>query len=235
MGRGEELYRLQQLDSEQDAKQRRLVEIEAALGDDRALREARQSVKEAEERARRWQVRQRDLELEIESLSSRMARSEKRLYGGEVKNPKELSDLQAEIASLKRRRRKLEDTLLEAMIDREEADAALDEAVARLEEVESTWLTRQADLRAERETLQEHLEEIGRQRERVVPRIEAEILTTYERVRERKGGQAVAQIRGNACAACGVTVAPSLEWKLRQGDLVHCDTCGRILVLVGGT
>jgi predicted nucleic acid-binding Zn-ribbon protein len=234
MARGEELYRLQQLDSERDAKQRRLVEIEATLKDDRALQEARESVKEAEERARKWQTRQRDLELEIESLSSKMSRSEKRLYGGKVKNPKELSDLQAEIASLKRRRQKLEDTLLEAMINREEAEATLDEAETRLEDVASSLSAQQADLRAERETLQADLKEIGRQRESILPRIEAEILTTYERVRERKGGQAVASIRGDACAACGVTVAPSLEWKLRQGELVHCDTCGRILVAVGG-
>ena len=233
MGRGEGLYRLQQLDSEWDAKQRRLAEIERALTDDRALQEARQRVTEAEERAQRWQIRQRDMELEIESLSNKMSGSEKRLYGGKVKNPKELSDLQAEIASLKRRRRKLEDTLLEAMINREEAEAALDEADAHLEEVEDSWTTRQTDLRAEREALQEELEDIKRKRTSVVPQIEAEIVTTYERIRERKGGQGVARIRGDACSACGVTVAPSLEWKLRQGELVHCDTCGRILVSVG--
>ncbi len=233
MDRGEELYRLQQLDSERDAKQRRLVEIRDALEDDRALREAGRSVKEAEGRARTWQTRQRDLELEIESLASKMSRSEKRLYGGKVTNPKELSDLQAEIASLKRRRQKLEDTLLEAMINREEAEAARDEADAHLEEVESSWSTRQVDLRAEREALQQRLEEIERRRESVVPHIDAEVLTAYERVRERKGGQAVARIRQDACSACGVTVTPSAEWKLRQGELVQCDTCGRILVSVG--
>jgi hypothetical protein len=234
MGRGEELYGLQQLDSERDANQQRLLEIEAALEDDRALREARRSVEKARRRVQTWQTKQRDLELEIESLSSKMSRSEKRLYGGKVKNPKELSDLQAEIASLKRRRQKLEDTLLEAMINREEAEDARDEAETHLEEVESSWTAQQADLRAERETLERRIEEIERKRDSVVPRIDAETLATYEKVRKRKGGQAVAQIRGDACSACGVTVPPSMEWKLRQGELVHCDTCGRILVSVRG-
>lgn len=235
MGRGEDLYRLQQLDSEWDAGQRRLVEIEAALEDDRALREARQSVQEAQKRVQTWQTKQRDLELEIESLASKMSRSEKRLYSGKVTNPKELSDLQAEIASLKRRRQKLEDTLLEAMINREEAEAARDEAESRLERVESNRSTQIADLEAEREALQERLAEIEERRASVVPRLDAETLTTYERVREQKGGQAVAQIRHDACSACGVTVPPSAEWKLRQGELIHCDTCGRILVAVGET
>lgn len=232
MGRGEELYRLQQLDSEWGAKRRRLVEIEAALKDDKALREARQNAAEAEQRARRWQTRQRDLELKIESLSEKMSRSERRLYGGKVRNPKELSDLQAEIASLKRRRQKLEDTLLDAMINREEAEATRKQANARLEEAESNWLTRQANLKAERRALEQRLEEIVQRRESVVPRLDAETLGTYERVRERKGGQAVAQVRGEACSACGVTISPSAEWKLRQGELIQCDTCGRILVSV---
>lgn len=234
MDRGEDLYRLQQVDSERDAKRRRLAEIETALEDDRALREARHRVREAEEHARKWQTRQRDLELEIESLSSKMSRSEKRLYSGKVKNPKELSDLQAEVASLKRRRRKLEDTLLEAMIHREEAETTREEAEAHLAEAESSWSTRQANLKAERETLEQRLKELEERRASLVPRIDAKTLTTYEQVRERKGGQAVAQIRRDACSACGVTVAPSLEWKLRQGELVQCDTCGRILVPVEG-
>lgn len=230
MGRGQRLYRLQQLDSERDAAERRLDEIEAELNDDRALRQARHRLEEAQERLQTWQSKQRDLELEIESLSSKTTRSKERLYGGKVTNPKELSDLEAEIASLKRRRQKLEDELLEAMINREEAQGARDEAEAHLQEVESDWSTRQADLKQERKELQQRLEEIGKMRESVVPGLGAEPLAVYERVRERKGGQAVAQIRDGVCSACGVTVPPSAEWKLREGSMIHCDTCGRILV-----
>ena len=65
MNRGEALYRLQQLDSERDAKQDRLAEIQAALKDNSALRQARQAAEKAEKRALKWQTKQRDLELEI--------------------------------------------------------------------------------------------------------------------------------------------------------------------------
>lgn len=230
MGRDEELYRLQQLDSERDAAERRLAEIETTLQDDRVLREARRSLEEAQEHVQVCQARQRDLELEMESLSDKMSSSERRLYGGKVKNPKELSDLQAEVASLKRRRQKLEDELLEAMINREEAQVARDEAEAHLEEVESDWSTLQLELERERDELQQRLGDIEQNRESVVPHIDAETLATYERVREQKGGQAVAQIRDDVCSACGVRVPPSAEWKLRQGGMIQCDTCGRILV-----
>ena len=231
MGRSEELYRLQQIDSERDAKLRRLSEIKATLDDDRALQKAQKSVKESEKKARKWQTRQRDLELEIDSLSDKMSRSEKRLYGGKVHNPKELSDLQAEIESLQRRRRSLEDTLLEAMINREEAEGAFDAASGHLEEVESRRLTEHADLEAERKAVQQRLEELANRRTRPASRVDAAVLATYERIRELKRGQAVAQIKGGACSACGVAVAPSMEWRLREGEMIQCDTCRRILVL----
>lgn len=231
MDTGQDLYRLQQVDTERDDKEARLAEIAATLEDDSALREARKSVKKAEERARKWQTKQRDLELEIESLSEKMSRSEKRLYSGKVQNPKELADLQAEISSLKRRRQRMEDTLLEAMISREEAEDALDAASEHLHDVEARRETEHEDLKAERAVLQERLETLEQRRRQVVSRIDARRLTTYERIRELKGGQAVAQIRGDACAACGVTVAPNMEWRLREGEMIQCDTCRRILVL----
>jgi predicted nucleic acid-binding Zn-ribbon protein len=232
MSRGENLYRLQQLDSAWDDSRDRLAEIEAALTDDRAVTEAQQTLSEAERRAQKWYIGQRDLELEIQGLSDKLSRSEKRMYGGKVKNPKELADLQAEVASLTRRRRRLEDTLLEAMIAREEAEEAQQSAEAALKETESRWATRQTDLMAEREALKERLDEIEREREAVVPRIEAEVVVTYESLREQKGGQAVAAVRDYTCTGCGVAISPSAEWRLREGELCYCDTCRRILVLV---
>jgi len=231
MDTGEDLYRLQQLDSERDEKQRRLAEIQAVLEDDKALRAARKNVETAEKRGRKWQTKQRDLELEIESLSEKTSRSEKRLYGGKVQNPKELADLQAEISSLKRRRQSMEETLLDAMINREEAEDALDTATAHLRDLEARRAAQHEDLKAERDVLHQRLETLEQKRGQVVSRIDPRTLDTYERIRELKGGQAVAQIRGDGCSACGVTVAPSMVWRLREGEMIQCDTCRRLLVL----
>lgn len=228
----DDLYRLQCLDSERDEKQRRLMEVEAALKDNSALQQARRELSRAEKHAQERKIQERDLELEVDGLSARIERSEKRLYGGKVKNPKELADLQAELAALKRRRRRLEDDLLEAMIEREEAEGAHEQALARLDEVEFHWSARQADLKAEREELQTRLAEIQQERERLLPGIDASDLTDYKALRERRQGQAVAEVRGGACGACGVMISPRLEWQLRQGEVVHCGNCGRIVVAV---
>ena len=89
MTTGADLYRLQCLDSEGDAKRRRLAEIEAALVESEALKQARGALKGARSLIQRWVLRKRDLELEIQGLSNKITRSEQRLYSGVVKNPKE--------------------------------------------------------------------------------------------------------------------------------------------------
>jgi hypothetical protein len=232
MPTGENLYDLQQLDTERDSGQRRLEEIETGLKDDHELREARQTLETAEKRAQQWTIKQRDLELEIQSLSEKRARSEKRLYGGQVKNPKELTDLQAEVASLQRRRQRLDDALLDAMIEREEAVEARAQARVVLDQTTSDWSTRQARLKAEQAELELRLEAIEQEREAIVPLIKPAVMAEYESLRVQKRGQAVALVRNDICTGCGVAISPSVEWRLRQQELCYCDTCRRMLVTV---
>ncbi len=230
MSRGADLYSLQSLDSEEDSLRRRLEEVVAALADDAALREARQAVETATTQARKLAVRQRDLELEIQTVSDKIARAEKRLYSGAVKNPKELSDLQAEAASLRRRRQKLEDDLLEVMIASEEAEDVLAAAQSHLQETEARWESRQADLRAEQETIQARLTEIAAAREALIPRLPPADWEDYRLTRQRKGGLAVVRLHNGACGGCGIAISPSLEWQLRQEGVIHCRNCGRIII-----
>ena len=230
MTKGADLYRLQCLDTERDTKQRRLAEVEAALGESKALEQARQASASAQARVKKWGLRQRDQELELQGLVDKISRSEKRLYSGVVKNPKELADLQAEVAALRRRRQKLEDNLLETMIEREEAEAAHIQAQKHLDETQARWADQQAELTAEREALQGELAEIEQAQASLLPSIEAGDLAVYQALRRRKGGRVVVQVRGGACGGCGLAISPSLEWQLRQEGLVHCGNCERIIV-----
>jgi predicted nucleic acid-binding Zn-ribbon protein len=232
MTEGANLYRLQELDSEGDKKRRRLTEVEAALGESEALQQARQAVGQAEERTRKWGVKQRDLELELQGLVEKISREEQRLYSGTIRNPKELGDLQAEVASLKRRRQQLEEDLLEVMVEREDAEAAQAQAQDHLEKMQADWTAQQADLISERDELQGALAELAEAREALLPSIDAGDLTVYESLRRRKGGLAVALLCDDTCGACGVGISPGLKWQLRQGNLAPCSNCERILVII---
>jgi len=230
MTEGAALYRLQCLDSEGDLKQSRLTDVRAALGESEGLRQAHRAVESAQALVRKWKSRQQDLELKIQGLADKTSRSEQRLYSGVVTNPKELTDLQAEVASLRRRRHKLEDDLLEAMIEREEAEDAQAQAQQHLDETRTSWSAQQADLMAEQEVLEKRLEEIEQARTELLPSIGADDLETYKSLRRRKGGLAVTQMNGDACGVCGMAVSPNLKWQLRHEGLGTCSNCERIIV-----
>jgi predicted nucleic acid-binding Zn-ribbon protein len=227
---GADLYHLQSLDSEEDSVRGRLAEIAAALGESQQLVQARQTLEDTQAQVRKWAAQQRDLELEIQGLVDKSTRSEQRLYSGAVKNPKELADLQAEIAALKRRQLKLEDDLLDAMIERDEAESAQIQAEQQLGEIQTLWSIQQADLMAEQSELQERMAELAQERATVLPSIDASTLATYQNLRRRKAGLAVTQLNADACGACGVGISPNLKWQLREGEIVYCSNCERIIV-----
>ena len=231
MTQGADIYHLQCLDSEKDARQTRLAEIKAALKDDRALKQAHQAVENAQALIQKWATRQRDLELETQGLSGKITHSEQRLYGGTIKNPKELTDLQAEIASLRRRRQTQEDDLLEVMIEREEAEETHTQAQQHLDEAQAHWTDRQANLSSEQEILQEKLAELEQAITKVLPKIDAADLATYQNLRRRKDGLAVAKTSGDACV-CGMAISPNLKWQLRETGMSHCGNCERIIVYI---
>ena len=234
MTQGAYLYRLQYLDSEGDVKQSRLAEIKAALGESQALKQARRALENAQVLVRKWAVRQRDLEFKVQRVSDKILRSEQRLYSGTVKNPKELADLQSEVASLQRRQKKLEDDLLEIMIEREEAEATHAQAQQHLDEIKANWSLEQSYLLLEQEELQKTLSENEQARVELLSSIEAGNLSTYQHLRRMKGGRAVIQMMGDACGACGMAVSPNLRWKLRQEGLVYCSNCERMIVRIDG-
>ena len=230
MSRAADLYRLQQLDDKWDAGSKRLAEIETALADDLALRRAQKEAQAADEAVQQRAVRQKDLELEVQGIKSEITVAEQRLYSGVIRNPKELGDLQAKIASLKRFLGSKEDELLQAMLDLEEAEETQRTARDVLSREQAAWESKRESLLAEQEQVQATLAEVGQSRDELVAVIPPADLGIYRELRRAKGGWAVAVLQGGSCTACGIQVTP---WQLGQGretGLLVCGNCERILV-----
>jgi predicted nucleic acid-binding Zn-ribbon protein len=229
MSRIDLLYRLQQLDDEIRDDNKRLAVVIRLQKESQELLEARARAAGAAEELRTWRTRQNDLNLEFRGLTDKIKRSEDRLYSGLVKNPKELADLQHEVESLGRRRGVLEDDLLEAMITVEESQEEDARATESLGQIQEEWEQSQIDLRDEQATLTERLRELQADRERQLDNIPPQDLSAYEREAKRPGGLAVVLLRNGRCLGCQVTVPANLAKLVDQGQLVKCDSCGRIL------
>ena len=229
MAQVQQLYRLQQIDMEIREKKQQLGQVLRAQKEPDALLAARRRAETALAELQQWQLSHKDLSLELSSLNNKARSSENRLYSGNVRNPKELEDLQKEIESLGRRRSALEDDVLEAMIMMEETQAekaAADEALA---EMEAEWELRVAGLKIEQNELALRLNTLNALRQKQVALISPNLLAEYEQLSQRRGGIAVATLRGNECQGCQLTVSANKVIDANEGKLVYCGSCGRIL------
>jgi predicted nucleic acid-binding Zn-ribbon protein len=230
MSQTQPLYELQQVDLEIQGVSGRLKEIAATLGENAELKRARKMATDAQAVLAKCRAEMHDLDLEVSSLSEKIETNESRLYSGRVINPKELANLEEELASLKRWREKREEDLLEAMLATEEAEATLSDAQAILTQVSETWGAEQGDLADEQTTLQARLEELGDRRQSLIAVVGPEDVATYERLRQRKAGRAVAAVKDGVCEGCRMNPPSSQVQHARSGsELVFCNNCGRIL------
>ncbi|HEY85744.1 MAG TPA: hypothetical protein G4N96_11615 [Chloroflexi bacterium] len=227
----QQLYQLQQFDSQIDASNKRLNEIASNLVETEALKLVRKKLKAAETARRQTRAFMTDLDLEVKGLQQKITRHERRLYSGKLVNPKEAASLQEEIASTKRWQTKREEDLLEAMIALEEAEAAYQAAQQAYDETKSNWKADQADLLREQGQLQAENTDLSKARKSTTQFIDGKVLTRYEQLRKKKGGIAVAAIEDGSCLTCGVILSSRLCQQARTDDskLYYCENCGRII------
>jgi hypothetical protein len=224
------LYRLQQIDSHNDRVRTQLDEIENRLADTAALRLA--EMEESTAKARLQAARKALLSAEenVKEQRIKIETNESTLYGGKVRNPKELQDLQNDIASLKKYLSVLEDRQLDAMIAYEDADQAYQSALQTLEKAREDQQQKQSRLIQEKTSLQSESEHISSERQAAVNTLGKDELSLYENLRKQKNGIAVVKIVNKSCSACGSTLNASLlQAAASPNQVSRCDTCGRIL------
>lgn len=213
-----------------DHTQARLKAIQQMLENDEELRAASDHVKAAENRYKAAERRLKDSEQEVEKQRLKIQQVEASLYGGLVHNPKELQDLQRDVASLKRHLETLEERQLEAMEAAENAESELQEATAGLDRVKADRGEQFRDLTEESAVLNRDLERFSSERHAVVQNMADQMLHVYEQLRKQRRGIAVTTISDSACSACGTTLTASQQQSARStSQLFYCPSCGRIL------
>lgn len=230
MSQAFKLYRLQQLDSQIDRSRVRLEEIRLALADDQELRQAQAIVDDAGQTLQTQQKALRKAEDNVKDQRIKIEQTEAALYGGKVRSPKELQDLQNEAAALNRYLSVLEDRQLEAMMAEEEYSNSLQEAQRALAATQDRSAERNKALEEEKSHLLRDLPNLEDERQAAASSIPAPELGMYESLRKSRRGIAVTLVKNKACSSCGTTLnATLLDAALTSGQINRCDGCGRIL------
>lgn len=224
------LFRLQKLDTAIDNINIRLTEIDQKLSDDHRVQHAEKILSKAQVEAKNARIELSQIEDKVEAQRIKRKTSQAALFGGKIKNPKELQDLQMESEALKRYITQLEDEQLEAMITNETAELAEKQAALELKKAKGTATEANAELLGERIKLEEDLNRLLREKEAVLQAIPEESMALYQRLRKTKRGAAVASVSDGGCSICGQALTPANQQSIRASNsLVFCPSCGRIL------
>ena len=228
---------LQLLDNEimqANTKLKSLPEIEQLLHIDKRIVTATDELATVKAESDQIALELRRGEVDVETVTDRIKKDEARLSSGNA-TPKELEQLQHEVATLRKRQEALEEIELEIMVRSEaitERTKILTTDLASLETLKAEINQRLTAASSEINTV---ITNKKSDREKVVVKIEKPLIDLYEKIRTASGGVAAAALVGNKCNGCNLAInAVEMERikSLAKDELLRCEECRRILVRI---
>jgi hypothetical protein len=211
---------------------RTLPEVAAVEAAEEAERSFSGDVVRAETETRDLGREVKRLESDVETVRARETKDQRLLDSGSVA-AKEMTNLQHELESLKRRQSDLEDQELELMERLEVAETALAAAQRGLEQARADR-ERAEQLRDDaRADIADGTRKHQAARDEIAGGISAPLLTLYDRIRTQTGSTGAAMLRARQCQGCRLELYGNELATVRNADpheVVRCENCGRILV-----
>jgi uncharacterized protein len=211
-----------------------MSELHEEHGRQKVAIEVAQATSEAATQARR------KAEAELNDVQEKLKRYQEQLSG--VSTQREYGALLKEIDTAKGQIKTLEQQVLESIDRFDEAQKALAEHSEGFRDLDARYSDELAKWEAEKPTIAKQAAALKKEVEALRGRISRGSLVLFERLYERAGGIALAQVsriegpRGTNvlwhCEACSFSVRPQVLVEIRTGGkLIQCESCKRILYL----
>jgi len=225
-----QLYQLQAVDLAIESSEQAVSQIASQLGESKAVVEAQAKLTLGHQRLEELRHQQDSAEWEIDDLVAKLAIAEDKLYSGEIRNPKELTNLQHEVDGMRAKRNQLEDKALAIMEQVELATASVASESSELKTLEVEWRSQQQQLSTEMEQLKTTLSEFNHKRQLQLAKIDPQAVEVYNELKKQKR-TAVAKVEQGICRGCRISLPTTELQRARSDSLVRCSSCGRILFL----
>ena len=177
------------------------------------------------------QKERKELEAETQSIQARISRHKDQLY--QVKTNEQYRAMLKEIEGEEENIRKIEDKILEKMLEAEGLQKQVQETANRLEGEKARVAAEEKRLESARQAAEEERARALVRRQALAAALSESVRETYERVRRGRRGVAVAGVRDGFCTACNVRLRPQMYNDVRVSDAVlTCENCSRILYYI---
>lgn len=224
--------RLQKIDSRLDQVQVRLLQIKEILHDTKAIKIILEQKLSLENRIETLKNEMSSSELEVKGLQVKIQQTESTLYSGKIINPKELQDLQLEIAMHKRQLISLENRQLELMMATEEIQKDYDIVCLKYDNAIEESNINNNTLIIEQNSLLKEIERLNSEKKAAEISLSPQDLTLYNKLRFQRGGKALSEVSEGSCNSCGATLTPSQIQAIKSFDqFIFCPSCGRVLFI----
>lgn len=192
------------------------------------LKNYRDAVAKAQEELKKNAAGIKEVELEIETRKAKILKL--RDQQGSVKTNQEYRAIENEVAALNVQIKEIEEREIVLM----EAAEVLRSKIA---EVEGILKREQGGVAEECKVLdarfgniQGELDAVKADREKLLPDIEPDWLSRYQRILANKGDIAVVQVESGSCGGCHMKLPPQqVQDAKRATSMVPCSFCGRLL------
>ena len=224
-----ELFRVQQLDDRLAALREQQRHDAALLERDPEVASSTAALEAAETEQRSADSQLSVIERELSSVGERARALHRRLYGGSVRNPNELLEMQHELDGLTNRVKDLEDSAVDAMESAERAASTTDARRSDLEAARRRRDEAAGPLRERLESLQQDITADDAARQQLFDALPAPERALYTRVAARHR-PAVVSIAGDVCGGCHLPLSMEERRAVRAAErVVQCSSCDRIL------
>jgi uncharacterized protein len=166
---------------------------------------------------------------EVVLLREKLKRYQTQLY--QVKNNREYDAITVEIEVAEKEIEALELKDLEADELLQKLRQQQDELAPRIKEMEGQLVEAESILEKTLAVTRDEEQGLGVRRGELLRGLTRPMISTYDRIRQGRGGVALALLKEGACSECSSRIPPQRGLEIRQMDkLFLCEVCGRIMI-----
>ena len=229
------LYKLHLIDVGILEIKKKAVSLEAGKRHQAELEALTAQFKKVEAAFHQIHGEQKDIELSNQQIDDKVKSIDSLLFGGSIKNSKEIESYEAQKKSMGKQKSENEDRLLEVWDKVSVAETAykaekkiLDERSKAFEE----WKGKAAIFKGQ---LESKYKELMSLRPTAAKGIDPTLIAKYESAKQQHHGIGVAVItKQQTCEECGTKVSDKSIESIKDDRIVNCEECHRILYWTGG-